>query len=250
MKSLIKSQKNLCLWSLKCAKKTKLRIHPNLQGSIRTLLLQRADVCSWASILKMYLQRGFPIFAYLYFYWTMLHTPKTLVNKDVLAGMVLDYKERFDLTLSAITHELKELKKDFWKLESHLATSRNVNDKLTKQLILVERKCWANEQYSLVESDWNIRNSRALEDYVTKIFNEFDTPVDPANSEACHRLKSKARTEKVIVKLSKRKDVFNVLQRKKKLKSVDITKVGLPQGSLVLINQSLCSYYKYLWSLF
>ena len=32
------------------------------------------------------------------------------MNKDVLAGMVLDYKERFDSTLSAITDELKELK--------------------------------------------------------------------------------------------------------------------------------------------
>ena len=77
-------------------------------------------------------------------------TSETLMkmNKDVLTGMVLDYKERFDSSLSAITDELKELKTDFRKLESDLAISRNVNDKLTKQLILVERKCWANEQYS------------------------------------------------------------------------------------------------------
>ena len=33
------------------------------------------------------------------------------------------------------------------------------------------------------------------------------------------------------------------------IRYVDITKVGLPQASLVSINQSLCSYYKYLWSL-
>ena len=43
------------------------------------------------------------------------------------------------------------------------------------------------------------------------------------------------------MKLSKRKDVFNILQRKEKLKSIDITKVGLPQGSLIFINQSLYS---------
>ena len=176
------------------------------------------------------------------------------INKDVLAGMVLDYKERFDSTLSAITDELKELKTDFRKLESDLAISRNVNDKLTKQLILVERKCWANEQYS--RGEWHrisgipesIQDDD-LEDCVTKIFNECDTPVDLKNIEAYHRFKSKTRPKKVIIKLSKRKDVFNILQRKKKLKSVDITKVGLPQGSLVFINQSLCSYYKYLWSL-
>ena len=70
--------------------------------------------------------------------------------------------------------------------------------------------------------------------------------MDPANIEACHCLKSKAGPNKVIIKLSKRKDVFSMLQRKKKLKPVDITNVGLPQGSLVFINQSLRSYYKYL----
>ena len=47
-------------------------------------------------------------------------------NKDVLGGMVLDYKESFDSTLSAINDELKELKKYFCKLENDLAISRNV----------------------------------------------------------------------------------------------------------------------------
>ena len=67
------------------------------------------------------------------------------MDKHVLAGMVLDYKERFDSTLSATTDELKELKTDFRKLESDLRISRNINDKLTKQLILIERKCLPNE---------------------------------------------------------------------------------------------------------
>ena len=171
----------------------------------------------------------------------MSHTRETLMktNKNVLAGMVLDYEERFGSTLSAITDELKEIKTDFRKLESDLAISRNVNNNLTKQLILVERKCWANEQYSRRECleisriPESIQNDD-LEDCVTKILNECDTAVDLTNIEACHHLKSKARSKKVIIKLSKRKDVFNILQRKKKLKSVDITKVGLPQGYLFL----------------
>ena len=66
-------------------------------------------------------------------------------QSDVLAGMVLDYKESFDSTLSAINDELKELNTDFHKHESDLAISRNVTEKIKKQLILVERKCWANE---------------------------------------------------------------------------------------------------------
>ena len=124
-------------------------------------------------------------------------TRETLMkmNKYVLAGMVLGYKERFDSTLSAINDELKELKTDFRKLESDLAISRNVNDKHTKQLILVERKYWANEQYSRQEClevsgiPESIQDDD-LEDCVLKIFNECDTPVDPGNIEACHRLKS------------------------------------------------------------
>ena len=157
------------------------------------------------------------------------------------------------LNLIAINDELKEQKTDFRKLESDLAISRNVNDKLTKQLILLERKCWANGQYSRRECleisgmPESIQDDD-LEDCILKIFNECDTPVDPPNIEACHWLKSKARPNNVITKLSKRKDVFSILKRKKKLKSVDITKVGLPQESSVFINQSLCSYYKYLWS--
>ena len=72
---------------------------------------------------------------------SLTHETLMKMNKDLLAGMVLDYKERFDSTLSAIIDELKELKADFHKLESDPAISRSVNGKLTKQLILVERKC-------------------------------------------------------------------------------------------------------------
>ena len=119
---------------------------------------------------------------------------------------------------------------------------------------MVERKGWTNEQYSRrecleISAITESIQDDDLEDYVIKIFNECDNAVHPENIEAWHRLKSKDRPKKIIVKLFKRKDVFNILQRKNKLKSVDITKVSLPQGSLVFIRQSLCSYYKHLWSL-
>ena len=140
------------------------------------------------------------------------------MNKVVLAGMVLDYKERFDSTLSAITDELKELKTDFRMFESDLAISWNVNCKLTKQVILVERKCWAKEQYSRrgcleISGTPESVQDDDLEDCVLKHFNECDTPGDLENIEACYRLEWKARSKKVIIKLSKRKDVLNILQR-------------------------------------
>ena len=42
------------------------------------------------------------------------------MNKDVSAGMVLDYKDMFALTFSAKNGELIELKTDFRKLQINL----------------------------------------------------------------------------------------------------------------------------------
>ena len=129
---------------------------------------------------------------------SLTHETLVKMKKDVLAGILLDYKERFDSTFSAINDELKELKTNFRKLESHLAISRAVNDKLTEQLILVERKCWANTQYSHRECldisgiSEPIQDDN-LENCVVEIFNECDIKVDAANIEGCHHLKLKAR---------------------------------------------------------
>ena len=48
------------------------------------------------------------------------------VNKDVLAGMMLDYRESFDSTLFDINNELKERKTNSRKLETDQAISRNI----------------------------------------------------------------------------------------------------------------------------
>ena len=40
------------------------------------------------------------------------------MNKNVLSGIVLDYKERFDLTLYTIKNKVRDLKAYFNKLES------------------------------------------------------------------------------------------------------------------------------------
>ena len=67
---------------------------------------------------------------------SLTHEKLKKMNKYVLTGVVLDYKERFDSTLSAINDGLKELKTNFRKLETDLAISRNVNEKLIQKLIL------------------------------------------------------------------------------------------------------------------
>ena len=63
------------------------------------------------------------------------------LDKEVLPGMVLDYKDKFDTTLTNINKELTDLRNKFAKLESDLAISKNANTKLSSQLTKVERKC-------------------------------------------------------------------------------------------------------------
>ena len=50
--------------------------------------------------------------------------------KEVIAGPVLDYKDKFDTTLTNINKELTDLRNKFTKLESDLAISKNINSKL------------------------------------------------------------------------------------------------------------------------
>ena len=175
------------------------------------------------------------------------------LGKEVLAGMVLDYKDKFYNTLTNINKELTDLRNKFTKLESDLAISKNINTKLSSQLTKVERKCWANEQYSRKEclEISGIPDSISqnyLERRVCDIFRECDADIDPVNIEACHRLKSNHWPKKNIVKLVKRKVASKILRGKKKLKTTDLSQKGFPPSTTVFINKSLCSYYRFLWS--
>ena len=66
------------------------------------------------------------------------------LGKEVLAGMVLDYKDKFDTTLTNIKNELTDLRNKFTEMESDLAISKNINIKLPSQLTKAERNIWAN----------------------------------------------------------------------------------------------------------
>ena len=81
----------------------------------------------------------------------------------------------------------------------------------------------------------------ALEETCLELFSKCNAPVDPSNVEDYHRLK-------VIMKLSKRKDVYRVLNAKPSLKNVDLNGTGIPPGSPIFVSQSLRRYYKFLLS--
>ena len=76
----------------------------------------------------------------------------TKMNKDVSAGMVLDYEDMFALSLSTISDELIELKTNFHKLQINLHAQKmklSIKDlshllkkSLMKNFISLGRACY------------------------------------------------------------------------------------------------------------
>ena len=175
------------------------------------------------------------------------------MNKDKVIAYVLQLNAQH-VTLDGIggkldnaLTEIKKLNERFEKIESELSLSHHVNVVLTDRITQLEKKCWANEQYSRREclEITGIPSSVTfdeLEPKVTELLGKIDVHVNSENIEACHRVgKEGVRT---IVKFSRRKDCFAVLMNKKKFKNMDLSDIGL---NTVYINESLCSYYKKIW---
>ena len=106
---------------------------------------------------------------------------------------MLDYQQKFDKSPDSINAELLELKTKFTKIESDLTIFQNVKVKFMERLAVIERKCWANEQYprrdcleisGIPESVSN----NALED-IQGVLCGIDAEVDTEIIESCHRLK-------------------------------------------------------------
>ena len=145
------------------------------------------------------------------------------------------------------------MKSKFNVLKSELQVRKNTTDNLAKYIKTLERKCHENEQYwrrecleiSGIPSSMKDNN---LEDTVLKLFRKVDVLIDPSNVDS-HRLKSRNNApQKVFIKLSKRNDVYLVLKVKSSFENADVTENGIPRNTPIFVNQSLCSYYKFLWS--
>ena len=178
----------------------------------------------------------------------MAHTLASLekLGKSDLARLVMDYQNKFDTVLNNINSELLDLKNKFTKLESDLEISRNVNNKLVDQVTRLERKCWGNEQYSTRECIEISGIPQSIEQIdlertVLNVFDKIDVPVDPQNDD-------NGRSNKVIVKFSKGKDMARLMNKKKSLKNSNRDGTGVLPSTSFFLNPSLCSYYKYLWS--
>ena len=91
---------------------------------------------------------------------------------------------------------------------------------MKNHIVVLERKCWSNEQYSRREcleisgipSD---TEADELEEMVLKGFEKLDVDVDPKNVKDCHWLKNRNSSKKVVIKLTIRKDADKIRQAKK-----------------------------------
>ena len=99
-----------------------------------------------------------------------------------------------------------------------------VNDDIVKQNHILGK----NAQEMLRIRDSTPNNN--LEETALKIFNETGVKVNSRDVEASHHLNQKANPKRLIVKLSRKKDVAWIVNNKKKLKSLKPQNIGLPFG--------------------
>ena len=181
------------------------------------------------------------------------YTEETLdkLSKKNIIDIALALQDKVGSGNTEILEEIRKLNKNFEKLEAELIVSKKVNTELQKHIVKLEKQCWANAQYSrrecleLVGIPSNIENEH-LEDKVVEVLNKVGCNIMKDNVEACHRLGKS--NDRVIIKFSRRKECLQVLSVKKDLRNLDMVSVGLPENCKVFINQSLCPYYKLLWS--
>ena len=172
------------------------------------------------------------------------------LNKDDLIDIVLSFQNKMESSNAKVLEELKLLNDKFDKLEADVAIARNANLLLSSRLVHTERQCWANAHYSrretleIVGLPKSLTNDEA-ETKLCKIFRSLDCNVNREDLDACHSLMDKKR---VIVKFCQRKDCGKVLKAKNDLRKLNTTNLDLPERSNTFVNQSLCSYYRLLWS--
>ena len=92
---------------------------------------------------------------------------------------------------------------------------------------------------------WQV-DDKNLETKVLSIFQKIGCTIDPSFIDDCHRLGK--NNDRVIVKFTCRKDCKQILKVKKDLRNLDMEDLDLPRGTKIYINQSLCPYYRILWS--
>ena len=127
------------------------------------------------------------------------------------------------------------------QVESSLLVTKTVNNELLKRVTSLERGLHSQERYSRRECLEVVGippsiNHKNLQSTVCSILGDIDVVCDSNDIEHCHPIKG----DKTIIKFSSRRKSSEVLNKKKKLKNLDIGKYGPNDGSRIYNNESLC----------
>ena len=142
--------------------------------------------------------------------------------------------------------EVKDLLAHSKRLETDVGIVRNVSSKLVESVVVTERQCWQNAQYSrrdtldVVGIPASITGN-VLGRKVFDVFQEIGVNIYDCYIQACHRLKDKDQTS---VKFTNRKDCLQILKLKRQLKGLEHAAVDLPDGTKIVVNESLSIWNK------
>ena len=183
---------------------------------------------------------------------TGVYTENTLkaLNKTQLIDLFLIMQDQTNSTIDSLIVEMKHLNNSLKRLESDVQIVKTVNNNLLKQLENTERQCWANAQYLWHECVEVIGipktvESKDLEHTLCKVFNITGFDIGEDRIEACHRL---TKSDRTIVKFSRRKDCQHLMHIKKGLKDLNPAILSFPEGTKIYVNDSLGPYYNRLWN--
>ena len=123
-----------------------------------------------------------------------------------------------------------------------------MNTLLSEKLQTIEKQCWENAEY------WENARRECLEisvsdedlkEVVCKAKTKAGVEVSDKDIENCHQVGKKGQT---IVKFCKRKVTKQALNVRKDLTKLSIENLQLTGQVKLYVNQSLCPYYRVLWS--
>ena len=182
----------------------------------------------------------------------MAHTEITLkdLKNENLISLVLSLQSERDKLIDMLGPPIDNLttvdnlSNRMAQVESSLVVTKTVNNELSKRVTSLDVTT-SQEQYSRREclevvGIPSFVDDKNLQSTVCSILGDIDVVCDSNNIEDCHRIKG----DRTIIEFSSRRKSSEVLNKKKKLKNLDIEKYGINDGSRIYINESLCPYYR------
>ena len=101
------------------------------------------------------LEKNDKYFNIMHFKVVCMESALSKLNKNNLICLVLDMQKTPNSKLSDMKNELTDMKnelsdlrKNYTKLEANLKVSKSITEAMKNHIIVLEHKCWSNEQYS------------------------------------------------------------------------------------------------------